>query len=303
MDPDFLGIGLQPLALDQHSTVGALLARHPQPLSGYTFTSLCCWHPVFDYHVGIQDDTLLISCCPDCAHGRQLLQPVGAFPETLQGTILGRARELAHPLRIIFASAEFLARHPAFVAEFEVQESRDNANYVYRAQALAELPGRSHAKKRNLIAQASRLYEWTVEPLGPHHRDECLAVADDIAAKRTVEAGVTLQQETTALARALDLLGPLDLQGLLLRVAGAAAAFSIIEPLNATTAVVMFERAIRSHKGIYQVINQETARMLVAAGFELVNREEDLGDPGLRQAKLSYHPDRLEMAYTLTLRR
>jgi uncharacterized protein len=64
----------------------------------------------------------------------------------------------------------------------------------------------------------------------------------------------------------------------------------------------LFERARRSVKGLYQVINRETARVIAAQGFALINREEDLGDPGLRQAKLSYHPSRLEMKHTLTLR-
>ena len=45
------------------------------------------------------------------------------------------------------------------------------------------------------------------------------------------------------------------------------------------------------------------ARLIAAQGISLINREEDLGDPGLRKAKLSYHPSRLEMKYTLTLRR
>jgi uncharacterized protein len=304
MPTDFLGLGLHPITLEDREQLAQVLARHPQPLSGYTFASLLCWSPVFCYGVGlVGEETLFVSCCPGFEAGCHMLQPVGLFPETLQEQLLARARDLPYPLRIISASEAFVQRHAAFVARFEVAPQRDNANYVYAAQALAELPGRSHAKKRNLIAQAARLYEWSVEPLRPEHLTDCLSIADDIAAKRTPESGVTLDQETQALECALRLIGPLELQGLLLRVDGQPAAFSIFERLGPDTAVVLFERALRRHKGLYQVINQETARLLVTRGYELINREEDLGDPGLRQAKLSYHPLRLEPAYTLTLRR
>ncbi len=95
---------------------------------------------------------------------------------------------------------------------------------------------------------------------------------------------------------------PLGLEGLLLRVNGQPSAFSIFDRLGPSTAVVYFERALRSRKGLYQVINQETARVILSQGFEMINREEDLGDRGLRQGKLSYFPARLEMKYTLTLR-
>ncbi|MBI5479416.1 MAG: DUF2156 domain-containing protein [Deltaproteobacteria bacterium] len=304
MPPDFLGLGLDPLTLADRERLGPILARHPQPLSGYTFASLICWTPVFCYAAGlVGEETLLVSCCPGIDPGCHMLQPVGPFPEALQEQVLAHARGLPYPLRIISASAAFVQRHAAFVAHFEVAPNRDNANYVYGAAELAELPGRRHAKKRNLIAQASRHYEWTAAPLRPAHRADGLSVADAIAAMRTAESGVTLDQETVALGRALELLGPLGLQGLLLRVAGQPVAFSIFERLAPGTAVVLFERSLRSFKGLYQVINQETARVLVEQGYELINREEDLGDPGLRQAKESYSPLRLEPAYTLTLRR
>ena len=179
---------------------------------------------------------------------------------------------------------------------------RDSANYVYDAADLATLAGRRFSGKRNLIAQASRLHSWSVEPLDPGRADQCLGVADDIAAGRTTEAAVTLEQETQALECALSFFAPLGLQGLVLRVAGRPAAFSIFDRLNPTTAVVLFERARRDQKGLYQVINRETARVIQASGYSLINREEDLGDPGLRKAKLSYQPTRLEMKYTLTLR-
>ncbi len=49
------------------------------------------------------------------------------------------------------------------------------------------------------------------------------------------------------------------------------------------------EKADVSVPGAYAVINNELARRL-AGKYEFLNREEDMGKPGLRKAKQSYHP-------------
>ena len=304
MELEFLGRRFSPVGIEQRSRLAGILERHPQPLSDYCFASLLAWSPVYRYrHAVVEPDTLLVSSAFGSQRGPSLLQPVGEFSESVQAALLERGRELPEPLRIESVSEAFLERHAAFARHFEVAAVRDSANYVYAAPDLAELPGRHYAGKRNLIAQASRLYSWSVEPLDPPRVGACLEFSEDIAARRTSEAEVTLEQETEALACALGNFGPLGLQGLLVRVDGCPCAFSIFDRLNPTTAVVLFERARRAFKGLYQVINRETARLIAAQGFSLINREEDLGDPGLRKAKLSYHPSRLEMKYTLTLRR
>ena len=297
----FLGFPFAPIEIERCALVTDFLARHPQALSDYGSASLCVWSSVFHYHYALAEpDTLLLCARVDPDPQPRLLQPLGQFSEPVQETLLAHARELPTPLVIESVGAEFLARHPAFVAHFHVVANRDSANYVYRTEDLAALAGSGYAKKRNLIQQATRLYAWRIEPLGPQHSQECLAVGDDIAAKRTT---VTLQQESRALATALREFGALGLHGLLLRTDNRPAAFSIFDRLNPTTAVVLFERALRNEKGLYQVINQETARAIAAQGLTFINREEDLGDPGLRRAKLSYHPVRLEAKHTLTLRR
>jgi Uncharacterized conserved protein len=297
----FLGFPFTPIEIGQRAIVTDFLARHPQPLSDYSSASLCVWSSVFRYQFAVAEpDTLLLHAQLDPDPQPRLLQPLGQFSEALQETLLAHARELPAPLVIESVSAEFLARHPAFAAHFHVVANRDSANYVYQTEDLAALAGHRYAKKRNLIQQATRLYDWRIEPLGPQHSKECLEVGDDIAAKRTT---LTLQQESRALATAIRDFGALGLAGLLLRIDDRPAAFSIYDRLNPTTALVLFERALRDKKGLYQAINQETARAIAAQGLRFINREEDLGDPGLRRAKLSYHPVRLEAKHTLTLRR
>ena len=87
-----------------------------------------------------------------------------------------------------------------------------------------------------------------------------------------------------------------------IRIDGELAAFALWEPSGGGMAIVHFERALRRFKGLYQVVNQETARAIRQAGFTLINREEDVGNPGLRQAKESYFPLRLQPSITLTLK-
>jgi hypothetical protein len=303
MDADFLGLHFDPIDLGDRARIAELLSRDPQPLSGYAFASLIVWEPVYHYRYAVVGGrTLLMMSSLDGRHPPSLLQPIGEFSNGLEEALLRCGRELGEPLRIESVSEEFLARHPGFAARFDVVPVRGAADYLYAAADLAALRGRRYAKKRNLIAQAAARGSWSVEELGPAQVEECHLVADDIATKRSAGACATLEQENTALERAFQLFGPLGLQGLLLRVDGRPGAFSIFDRLNPTTAVVLFERALRSEKGLYQLINRETARAIAARGYTLINREEDLDDPGLRHAKLSYCPSRLEMKYSLTLR-
>jgi hypothetical protein len=86
------------------------------------------------------------------------------------------------------------------------------------------------------------------------------------------------------------------LLGGVVRVDGCVQAFAIGEALNRDTAVVHFEKAMTEYRGLYQLINQ---RFCISEldGFRFVNREQDLGIPGLRKAKESYHPHHMVDKY------
>lgn len=302
-DATFLGFPFSRLELSARDLLEPVLARHPQPLSGYTFATLMAWNGFFQYQFAIwAGETALVSCLVPGDSHRQLLQPVGPISAELEARLLREAAALDRPLRIYGAGEAFVRDNPGLVGHFDVVEDPNCANYLYRTLDLAELPGSKYARKRNHLAQAARAYEWTTEAMSAANAAECLTLLEEIRREDPEPPSKSMSQDNCALEFTLRHFEELQQQGLAVRVNGRLVAFSIFEPITPTMMVTHFERALRSYKGLYQVVNRETARAIALQKFEVINREEDLGDPGLRKAKLSYYPLDFSRFYVLTFR-
>ncbi len=93
----------------------------------------------------------------------------------------------------------------------------------------------------------------------------------------------------------------LNLQGILVRIDGAVEAFAIASGLTAEIGVLSFEKARSEIKGLYQFLDNECARRLFSA-FSFINKESDMGLPGLAQSKNSYHPIEKIKSFRLTVK-
>lgn len=181
-----------------------------------------------------------------------------------------------------------------------VQEDRDNFDYLYLRTDLAELTGREYHKKRNLVNGFISSYECEQKPLRKENVGDALAVLDEWRKAKGVDGDYRAARE------GLELFEELGMRGAVYYIEGQPVGWCLGEPLaKGTMFAVHFEKACDRYKGIYQFINQAFAQSLPAY-FKLVNREQDLGNEGLRQAKMTYrpsgfvrkyriiHPDRLE---------
>lgn len=297
----FLGFEFSPLVLDDIGLLAGFLKRYPQPLTGYTFSTLAAWQPYFRYEwVFAEPETVLISCVLDPDPHRHMLQPIGLLSPELAQKLDSSAAGLNYPLRIVGVSGSFLKDHPSFTHSFAIREDRSVSNYIYGANTLATLSGRKYSKKRNLLAQASGLYTYSVQTLTQDTTGSCFRVLDSIDAEENPQMEGMLARELAALECTLKHFDEFDQQGLLISVDERPVAFSVFEAINPNTIAIHFERALRSYKGLYQVVNWETAKVAAAKGFEFINREEDLGDSGLRDAKMSYHPIEIAPSYEMT---
>jgi hypothetical protein len=139
-------------------------------------------------------------------------------------------------------------------------------------------------------------------PFEPELIEQAIAMQQDWCTWRDCESSDILSAENQSIARIFKSWDQLSgtLGGAIL-VNGAMVAYTVGEGLTDETVVIHFEKGDTQYKGIYQAINQ----MFIAhwAGhFSLVNREQDLNDPGLRKAKLSYHPVEFLKKYRVTLK-
>lgn len=184
-----------------------------------------------------------------------------------------------------------------YPGQFRFHTDRDNYDYVYRIEDLAALKGKRYQSKRNFVnrfhanhpdCQILPLDDSTVPAAQALIRHWCTA-------KKAADPLADFHLEQVALDRAFSRRRELGLEGLVLLEDGNALAMTMGSPLSENTFDIHFEKALDGVDGAYAAINQAFARYLTEKypQVQYLNREDDMGIPGLRQAKLSYHPDHL----------
>lgn len=188
-------------------------------------------------------------------------------------------------------SKDFDKLESLYPGEFSIQYDRDYADYVYERDKLAALSGKKYHSKKNHVNKFKKTYpDWTYEPITKDNVEECFQMALRWRELNGCEEDEEKHAEICVTLNFLRLFDELGMKGGILRVGGEIVAFTIGEPAsNPDTLVVHIEKAFAHVPGAYAMINQQFAEH-EGKGFTYLNREEDMGEEGLRQAKTSYKP-------------
>ncbi len=182
-------------------------------------------------------------------------------------------------------------------AHHDLTASRDDADYLYRAEAFRHYAGSVLQKKRNLVKQLLAAHTVHSEPYHPGLAAEALQVLAGWLQDKSKPAGAA---DDAPCSEALALATRLNLQGTLYRINGHAAGFLLAETLAPGVMVMRFAKALGAYKGLYQHMFQHFCQSRPA--LEWLNFEQDLGSPNFRQTKLSYQPAALLTKYRARLR-
>jgi hypothetical protein len=241
-----------PLTLADRNLVSAYLRSHPPEISEHTFTNLFIWQPSRTILFTEIENTLVFLVKAAEEDGKYILfgPPVGKL--SFPGVLSVLGPNVIGAVRIPDIAAEKLS-----VSDLVINPDRDNADYVYRVKDLAELKGRHFAKKRNRIKRCLNSHTCEYIPITSELIAECETMQESWCDNRDCGRNPGLCNEANAIADG--------------------------------TAVWHFEKAMADIPGLGQLINQWFSKYGLF-DFEYVNREQDMGIQGLRQAKKSYYP-------------
>lgn len=274
----------RPLDIGDKPRFDGILEELQPRVSELTFAGLYLFRTAHDYRLSQVGDSIVVQ-------GKGYDGTCYCLPP-LGGEAAGACRLL------LDAGLELYGVEDAYAARFlgdvacEIDELRDSFDYLYLREELATLPGNRFHKKKNRINYFAARHQFEVHRLTAQHLCGCLQLLDEWGRVAEVEGNRSFGMEMDATAEALALADVLALEGVVVTVGGAVRAFAVGERLNRETVVCHFEKADHFMEGLSQLVNREFARLLFTE-CRYVNREQDLGEPGLRNAKLSYHPAEL----------
>ena len=283
-----------PVASDDIATLTPMLARSASRSCDFTAGGIFMWVGYFGYEKAVYANTLFIrGLSEDSGRRPSFSLPVGALP-------------LAECVELVRDYCRATGAEPLFSAVPEdrleeltslgaasVEELTDWADYVYRAEDLANLTGKAYNKKRNHVNRfVADNPGWSLVPLNAETLPDVIEFFEnlDIESEKADPAMAEFERE-----QCLDVLRNYEsypFEGAALRDGnGRIVAFTAGEIVG-DTLVLHIEKMDHHVAGAGEAINKFFAARMLAEHPELVyiNREDDSGDPGLRYAKESYHP-------------
>ncbi len=299
------------------SAIDNLLAKGGAPMCDHTFANLYAWQEV--YH------TVWAEVC-----GRLVvrfdLSGEGDFGYMIAGEerleeifeqLNDYVGQCGQRLHLVCADRALVERFRAWSKDkfsvgkwqgeecFAVCDNPDYQDYIYSVESLATLAGSKYKPKRNHINRFESLYKWSVEPLTPKYFEECLRLECRWQQRKAADSGEVVDchqsDEQSAIRRVFDAWSEVGVEGIVLIVEDKVVAFTYGSAISDKVFCTHTEKADSSYEGVFPMINREFARVLAARGYELVNREEDMGLAGLRRAKEQYNPVRKQERMSVKL--
>ena len=289
-----------PLTLFDREAMQAVTLHSGRRNCNYTFANLVGWQFWYYTEVCVLENAVVLRYTFNgqraymvCTSEELSLQLIEALFDDSDGdlTLIGLEDSQVAQLSTIKAPLALWrgVRGEASPFSISVEPVRDQYDYIYRRTDLATLHGRHLDAKRNHINRFRAAHpDFEYRPLTPESFDECRRLTEIWQEEK--DASDTIDVEKQVMETIFSNWDALGMTGGSIFVDGRMVAFTYGSAVTTDTLDVCVEKADRHVEGAFAIINQQFAEHLPEQ-YIYLNREEDMGIPGLRQAKLSYHPE------------
>lgn len=307
---------LKPFNIEAKNSMEHYLSMIETELNDYTFAQNFIWQSYASGFYSIVNDTF----CMFLLSGEELtmlLPPIGSKEKVNDALIecfdiMNYHNSSIYYSRIDYVYEQFLEGFVNYLEEeteiFEIIESyiveKKLVDYIYLTEDLIDLEGNNYHTKRNEINKFKKSYpDIVIEALDPKiHTDLVLELLNNWIANRLkympkdrTELFLDgISHERFAIKRALKYFEKLDLIGIVLRINGKVAGFTIGEKLNNHTASILIEKTDFEILESAQYIFREFCKILQKEYHcKYINVGDDMGFENLKKVKISYRPYKL----------
>lgn len=246
------------------------------------------WRDYFHMEFCIEHKTLFTKL-KNAAGETFFTVPIGGDEGQGLDQIRTYCREAGLPCRLCTVPAEYLRNLADHFQELNILQQPEYADYLYLAADLANFQGKKFGGQRNHLRKFLNTNPgWTFQELTQADIPEILRFLERCFRLDALSFQSAREEEKMTL-EVLNNYALYGMTGAVLRVDGEIIGFTLGEIIR-DTLLLHIEKADRNYPGAYQMIVNQFALRAVEKGIVYINREEDMGDPGLRYSKLSYNP-------------
>lgn len=291
------------LTIDDKPVFDKYLKDYKFTTSEYSFTNLIIWRKGCDISFTIYNGTLIIKK-KDFKGNYHFMQPIGYKKENLRCIVEKlRKYKTENKMQYLFKDIEksFLDDlKEIYGDDAQIKQDVDNFDYIYDSEKLISLSGKKLHSKKNHYNYFIKTYNYTIRDFSePGVKEDCIK-ASKTWHEEKYNADEYLVYELEGIREILVNSDRLNLKGMAVYVDGGIAAFTIGECVNDDMAIVYIEKGRSDIRGIYTFTNKVFVEKYLSS-VKYINREQDLGIEGLRKAKKSYNPLKLEEKFCVNL--
>lgn len=298
------------ISIDNRETLEKYLNGYEYKTSGLSFSAQYMWREINRFSWDMMGEYMCISGISHLELEDGIVLPFMFPPLTCTGEYdkdalretIYRSKEhfekKGQPFSLRLVPFHVMEIIKEAVPEMHFIDDRPNYDYIYLTQDLIDLKGKSFHGKKNHLNYFKKTYEYEYVELTSDMADDAMKFISDFNKRKEVPAHEMemLKMEEHAMEDVFKNIEAVGYSAGAIVIDGSIEAIAIGGRLGKKTITEHVEKANIEYRGLYQAINNEFCRN-VASKAKYINREEDMGIPNLRKAKLSYKPVKLLEKY------
>jgi len=247
--------------------------------SDYVFTYLFMYKDIYRLKIAETDGATVIS---SGAEKPVFYMPLGDTARGIEA-VVDYCRDTG--IKTVFYKIPESHRKVFEEMGFRLEEDRSSFDYIYKIADFVDYEGKGFRKQRNNLQSYLKGFAPEFTEDVQKYTDQCKAFTEKYHNEPYI-AGPTM--------RMLDNMDSFGLKGGVVLNRGEVAAFCLYERVSEDMLLSHVELTDNCHRGIHAYLINELAKVMKG---KYINKEDDMGLPGLRRFKESYNPDHMLKKY------